>query len=123
MVRLYQGSHYQEAYYLPRLFARLSGKESEGDLKGTPLLILPLPPFQQFRVMLVMGGVVDDTTEDVEHAAINMSALIGAEFEVEFFGVLVFQILKGTQTEGMSLLWRVLPVVLFVVCDIVLEER
>src|SRR5579859_3516543 len=68
-------------------------------LYGYTGAIFPVPPLQQFRVMLFVGGIVDGAAKGVEQAAINLRSLQFALPQVQFFRVLVCQFLHRAKAQ------------------------
>src|SRR4051812_18128848 len=40
------------------------------------LLFFPVPPFEHFRIVLLLGGVVNGTSEDIQQAAVLHNACV-----------------------------------------------
>ena len=61
--------------------------------------VLPVPPLEQLRVMLGIGGVIDRTTQYIEHAPIDGICLIPAEFLIKLLGIFAFEIIGAANPD------------------------
>jgi len=68
------------------------------------LPILPVPPFQEFRIVSAMACKVSRTAEDVQDAAIDVATAQLTKRLVQFLGVLPCQILDALQAQVAEIL-------------------
>lgn len=61
--------------------------------------VLPVPPFKKLWLMSVMGGVVDGTTKNIQHAPVHHHPFLPAMFDIQLLRILVSQTLNGSKTE------------------------
>ena len=55
-------------------------------------MVFPVPPLEEFRVVLVVAGEIDGAAEHVEHTSINLCALLHTVLQIHIFGILSGQL-------------------------------
>jgi hypothetical protein len=65
--------------------------------------VLPVPPLEQLRIVVIVAGVVDRATKDVENTPVDVCTSTRAELLVQILGIGIPQVFHAANTKVMEI--------------------